>query len=287
MTLKHAFELYKAESPMTAPQFIAGQVLTDSTDVGGGDVSRLCQNLDMINKARIAAHRIATTMNNNGSSRSHMFLVLSVQQPGVSTGYLTVVDMAGRESPLDLIEWTIKHEKFKYPQLSMTSGITSAINPANKDLLVHVRESVFVNETINHLTYYLKYKASQDKGFKFATFDQVKKAGSRRPAGRVGEQKEQKQTAVKLEDFNNYSEGYFAKDPSTEVGQPRNVEKVPSVRDNTVGMVTILEWLNALGGAGRPAKFVMVCTVRPGQGDEEAIKKTLQFAASVSSYSSM
>jgi hypothetical protein len=71
------------------------------------NVSQVQDLLDDIQKKRIAAGRIKSTPNNKESSRGHLFLIFQVKSAGVlgltnKTGYLTVVDMAGVESPFDI-----------------------------------------------------------------------------------------------------------------------------------------------------------------------------------------
>lgn len=64
-----------------------------------------------IDNHRQAYGRITETKNNKTSSRSHLFLVFSVTH-NTSTSYVTFVDMAGREDPVDIIKKEYEYHNF-------------------------------------------------------------------------------------------------------------------------------------------------------------------------------
>jgi Kinesin motor domain len=149
---------------------------------------------------RISKGRIKRTPNNKESSRSHLYMVFEiefeprdVQQRG-KRGYVTIVDTAGRESPLDIMETfldvadgaTTIQEKEKLLNRTLLSLLSPAQSMGLKLVQDHkrrfgqveengmvidldeeytpariidiVREGVYINETINHLIYYFKSK---------------------------------------------------------------------------------------------------------------------------------
>jgi len=65
---------------------------------GLNDIQDLVNN---ITNHRIKKQRIKRTPNNKESSRSHLYIVFEIKQ-GDQTGHLTFIDMAGRESPIQL-----------------------------------------------------------------------------------------------------------------------------------------------------------------------------------------
>lgn len=74
--------------------------------------------LDPINSDRVKYKHIKATPNNNKSSRSHLFITLKITNDE-KVGYLTLVDMAGIEDPIDLtytIIPTIDLAEIFYPE---------------------------------------------------------------------------------------------------------------------------------------------------------------------------
>ena len=148
-----------------------------------------------INTVRERAGRIKATQNNPDSSRSHLFITFSFKYPNGKTGFLTIVDMGGVESPFDILnQFYVKTGgarsdwKIYTPSFLMDKGILpdtlfqrrvftvndpeiawydvdkrqDFVNKLNsysteqiKDI---VKEGLFINESINHLVYYFKKK---------------------------------------------------------------------------------------------------------------------------------
>lgn len=175
------------------------------------------------NQPRIKEYpTIKATPNNPNSSRSHLFIMLEFQFAGKS-GYLTLVDMGGMESPVDIFElffkpkegvgvdktlsqivsvsnnlpislknydlhtftptdplvsWYSDPTKFAKLLNSYLSPYTSGGNPpAESEFTRLLVEGVFINETINQMTYYFLERLRNEKEAK----DRVKvsKAGGK------------------------------------------------------------------------------------------------------------
>jgi hypothetical protein len=221
--------------------------------------------------------RIKKTVNNPESSRSHLFIVFKVTfvDPNNSdkkiTGYVTIVDMAGKESPqlilnvetdgkteigtslmrstsLNLSEQSIKNSN---PKLSELFSNLSKLNPSQnkeyKELLKKresevktlVSEGIYINESLNHLRYYLSKKANKPVELEFI-----------------------KPTSTN----SNYDPNKFYNNPKTEM--PKSEENTnPGYK---VFMIPILEKLDTLGKEkddtaatdNKPTKFVMINTIR-------------------------
>jgi len=116
--------------------------------------------LDEITQHRINQGRIKSTINNPESSRGHLFILFEVKC-GDTTSYLTIVDMAGVENPIDIKNSYFPKESVEYV-LSATSDkttrqllINNYKNVQVEKVLNTITEGIFINETINHMKYYL------------------------------------------------------------------------------------------------------------------------------------
>jgi len=137
---------------------------------------------------------IKATTNNDQSSRSHLFLIFEITFKSGKTGYITIIDAAGRESPLEMFKLYFNEKIFeeqKNPSFVFGSALTlplPAIETFVKDQYVDngknlvkpvdikkndvtskntypidyalqiTKEGVFINESINHMIYYFKKK---------------------------------------------------------------------------------------------------------------------------------
>jgi hypothetical protein len=75
--------------------------------------SDLTSTLLSVNKKRTDEGRIKPTVNNDKSSRSHLFVTLKYTGNTGKTGFLTFVDMAGSESPIDMYNSMIRMDEKK------------------------------------------------------------------------------------------------------------------------------------------------------------------------------
>lgn len=150
--------------------------------------------LKAITEYRKMRGRIKETPNNPESSRGHLFLTFKVKSndAGVmNESYLTVIDMGGAEDPFKIIN-------NYFQKMSSTSQIFSTTNPDagnrygnnlfwrppaeygknfvtvakeknvppedfRRSVFSIISEGLFINETINHLTYYLHQKKGVTK----------------------------------------------------------------------------------------------------------------------------
>lgn len=117
-------------------------------------------DIDLIDQTRKLQARIAKTSNNDNSSRSHLFLVFEVVHKEYK-GYLTLVDMAGREDPIDMIREKIP--KFGTPDAKgipfgsyMPINTSEAVDPKKTSGIspIVLKEGIYINETINHMRSY-------------------------------------------------------------------------------------------------------------------------------------
>ena len=206
-----------------------------------------------VTKYRQDKGHIKQTVNNPESSRSHLYITLDVQDSnGNNKGYITFVDMAGRETPLNVVTDSIKNTDYNISDLITDFSLFSenqlqsrkyctSINknmPECKKIKELIKESFYINESINHLKWYLQTK--QNKMI-------------------------EKPTQIsKLTEYSN--------------------EKVFNTPiSSNVPTISILESLDKLGGVGKPSKFVMLCAVRTEKDYCDQTKSTIEFAQSIAS----
>lgn len=113
-------------------------------------------------------HRIKKTPNNPVSSRSHLYMVYEILFENGKSGYITVVDTAGRESPLDIYNMFI--DTSKRIDLTTILGPTGGSHVVKRyikseysdydenDVFEILKEGFYINETINHLIYFFNKK---------------------------------------------------------------------------------------------------------------------------------
>lgn len=214
---------------------------------------------DIIDKYRTEMGRIKKTPNNPTSSRSHLFFVFEITFVGGKTGYITLVDTAGRESPTDIFKTFIDASRTNLGSIMTPDGkkeigkyVKKGLDPEYTPLHIFevLKEGFYINETINHLTYYFN-----KKNYK--------------------ETKSQKQdkNAQKYNVAHNYV-------------TPRVEEDVINESNNCL-MIPILKFLDQLskntGGQFKPTKFIMMCMVRQEERYCDQIYETLEFAENVKS----
>ena len=258
--------------------------------ITGKELYELRKVLDLhrVNKGRIKA-----TPNNPQSSRSHLFITLEFIYANNTKGYLTVVDMGGRESSIDVLEMFLeKPEKEKWQLTSMLMNDATLIpkyitghnftvtdpslswiydekryssEPAytqevnlyvkrlnsishDMDKVIQVlKESVFINETINQLT--LFFKVRQD------------------PNG-----------------LHNVKELRFPLDEKKNPYDPLHFLAGRPTANDKMGMYRILTNLSTL--YNKPSKFVMICNIRQESTPSNfcrATRDSLEFAHGIRS----
>jgi hypothetical protein len=219
---------------------------------------------DIIENYRKNNNRIKTTPNNPVSSRSHLYLVFEIEFKNGKTGYITIVDMAGKESPLDLYNTFIDTTKTKLASImapapvggeekisaTMRQDLVDSYSP--KSVFEILKESFYINESINHLIYYFN-------------------------------KKNYRQYPVALQSQN--SEKY---DTLKYYIKPEEEEKTINTSNNCL-MIPILKFLENLSNKNKkedewlPTKFITICNIRQEELYCEQTFKTLEFAQSIKS----
>jgi hypothetical protein len=215
-----------------------------------------------IDTYRIQKGRIKRTPNNPVSSRSHLYFVFEIQFETGKTGYVTIVDTAGRESPIDIYETFIDTSKTQLGSIMAPSGgenlIGKTMRPeikekyTPKEILEVLREGFYINESINHLVYFFNAK-------------------------------NYKKTDVYLQSTNpdKYNVSRFYVKPSDE-------ERIISDVNNCL-TVPIMKFLDSLADKNRPdaewrpTKFITILAVRQENKYCDQTFSTLEFAQSVKS----
>ena len=215
---------------------------------------------DVITSYRKDRNRIKKTPNNDESSRSHLFMVFEVSFTSGKKGYISVIDMAGRESPVDIFDMFIDSSRAKLASVMSPSGevslIRKVLNPGlnytPENVYDILKEGFYINETINHLIYYFN-----KKNFRYM-----------KPMMQVG-------------DIEKY-------DVSRYYVKPQDEEEVVKFNvGNNCLMIPLLKFLEGLSSKGSsswlPTKFITIVNVRQEDRYCKQTLETLQFAQSIKS----
>lgn len=223
-----------------------------------GDLYGLTEAID---KYRLEKKRIKATPNNVVSSRSHLFFVFEVTFDTGKVGYVTIVDTAGRESPLDIFHDFLDTSKTTLASI-MSPPPVGGVGSVAKHLKTKVydpenvfnilKEGFYINETINHLVYYFN-------------------------------KKNYKKTKVLLQP--DSAEKYLV---DRFYVSPMNEESVINKSNNCL-TIPIMNFLDTLSNKNKsdidykPTKFIMLCNVRQEEKYCDQTVETLNFAQTVSS----
>lgn len=266
-------------------------------DTSSQTISALNENisniLKLINLYRIKEERQKVTKNNPVSSRSHLYIVFEITKPDGKKGYITFVDMAGRENYKFLYDqmisksYTIRYllskgTKITEQDLNNTFNATliaetvkgdnlrdigSVLSPSSdittqkgqkeirEQIITKIKsikyiidllfESLYINESINHLVYYFKNKMNliKEGDIKTQTYDVT---------------------------TTNYETKYYFSKPN-EATTPIITQK-------------LLNYLNNLNNdSSKPTKFIMMCMVRREKEYRDQTIETLDFASDIKS----
>ena len=315
MEVAYIFEMYNKKFTPTIPN-ISGQILTlvgDPTFENPGILissenpvfKTYIEKEDMltdfkpeyintltgaIEKYRIQKNRIKKTPNNPVSSRSHLFLVFKITFTTGKVGYVTIVDTAGRESPLGIKNIFINDKSSTGKDIPLLSLLDEKSGPTTietnlrpdikaltidetikdrkgKDVVVKtpiytgknvyeiLHEGFYINETINHLIYYFN-----------------KKNGKTMTIGPAMKQK------AGLKD---YSDDKYFVDPVVEDGKGKEIDK-----NKNCLMIPVLNFLDTISKSGaeyKPTKFITMVCVRQDQPYCGQIFGSLEFAQKIKS----
>ena len=221
-----------------------------------------------LEKYRKEKGRVKKTPNNPVSSRSHLFMVYEITfepKQGNSVGkvgYITIVDTAGRESPMDIYNMFIDNSSRNASLTSIFSldtgkGIVGQyLNKKYADYVPQdvydiLREGFYINETINHLIYFFN-------------------------------KKNYKKTTVKIQtNLDHYSNDRYYVDPA--------VEEIGINPLNDCLTIPILKFLDTLSNKKaesddfKPTKFIALVCARKDIQYCDQIFSSLEFAEKIRS----
>ena len=222
---------------------------------------------ELLETYRVSKDRIKKTPNNPVSSRSHLYMIFEISFTDGKIGYITICDTAGRESPLDI--YNIFIDKSKKTSLTTILGPTggpgvinlkSEVSMYDKTNVFNIlKEGFYINETINHLVYFLNKK----------NYRKTKVIG-------------QKGNSANPDPLSNYQISRFYVNPIKEE------ESIDS--SNNCLTIPILKFLDALSNKKskeidnyKPTKFCMLVCIRKEEVYCNQIFNSLEFAQDIKS----
>ena len=143
------------------------EYLSDKINVNNLHINDINTLTNILEQYRKKHFRIKATPNNPVSSRSHLYMVFEITFENNKTGYITIVDTAGRESPLDIYNMFIDTKSVNLTTLLGPTGgadiVGRHLNPEYKaykpnDVYEILKEGFYINETLNHLIYFFNKK---------------------------------------------------------------------------------------------------------------------------------
>ena len=229
-----------------------------------------------ITKKRIKNKRIKETPNNKESSRSHLYITFKISKDG-TVSYFTVIDCAGRETPKEIFDSYFSFEKTgNYPgtfylydiknlnekntyvsKLKTVTGTKDEIKKYVSDnkskLTVQlqyikdlIKEGFYINESLNHLIYFINKQA--DNEYKFNT-----------------------KTSLQTNITDKYDPSKYFYNPSES-------------KSNSIQTIKILEEIfKKKGSSGINPKIIMFTNIRLEQTRCIDTNKSLEFAQQVKS----
>jgi hypothetical protein len=124
--------------------------------------------VNILNTYRKSKRRIKMTPFNDNSSRSNLYFIFELTFNTGKKGYVTVIDNAGMESPIDLFHLFIKNVSLESLLAPQPIGGVDTVkkylleewkdNYSAQNVFDIIKEGFYINETINHLKYYLSKK---------------------------------------------------------------------------------------------------------------------------------
>jgi len=197
---------------------------------------------DRLNKYRVEHKRIKRTPNNPVSSRTHLYIVLEINFESGIKGYITLIDMAGRENSVDIFN-TFMDQSGRYPiTLTDILGPTGApgkikLKPELSEYTEStvydiLKESFYINESINHLNYFFHIKNYQKYNIRFES-----------------------------ENLDHYTTSKFYVDPRQEM-----TSILGDKNCLTIPIMQYLDHLNAVSSDQfKPTKFITLVCIRKDQ----------------------
>jgi hypothetical protein len=259
------------------------------------NVQGVIELLQQINDIRISKKNVLATPNNPFSSRSHLFINLELYYPDGHTSKITFCDLGGRESPFELLrmfyEIPENTRDLQFASLLLpTTSIASSPYPRhvftindpliswftgtqiekqafvndlnNVDIKLLLKQSLFINETLNHFEYFVKQ--NQKQSFNYTQIQEEKALISRTSKG-ITE--------------NTYNLQHFlVKKPMFDSNYKNNTNRSTT---DPIKMYSLLTDLYT--NSNLKTKLVMVCNVRPESKYCKVTNDTLEFANNIKS----
>jgi hypothetical protein len=243
------------------PQFSKFSKQSDFTlDI---DIDNLALNnietlINKITEYRKSQGRIRKTPNNLESSRSNLYIVFTITFTNGTVGNLTVIDNAGRESPIEIYEQFINTKLGSLPGIMSPSGgqelITKSLKPeyseyTSEDVYKLLKEGFYINESLNHLIYFFNTKNNIHTNVY-----------------------PQSSSLTKYDTTKYY---ISPKSESNSIKEANNCLTIPIMK--------YLDNLNYNRKVYKPSKFVMICNIRQEPVYYNSTISSLEFASSIKS----
>jgi len=145
------------------------KILPSYIDINDINIDNFYSLLNNIDNYRKNKGRICKIPNNTHSNRSHLYMIFKIVFDNNKSSYITVIDTASKESPNDLFNYFIDNTKTKMHIIMAPEPIGGIAkiektikqddyilnNYSPSDIFKILNESFYINETINHMLYYL------------------------------------------------------------------------------------------------------------------------------------
>lgn len=246
---------YSKDETQEFAEYLSNKINVNNLHIN--DINTLTNILEQYRKIHF---RIKATPNNPVSSRSHLYMVFEITFENNKTGYITIVDTAGRESPLDIYNMFIDTKDINLTTILGPTGgadiVGRYLKPEYKsyepnNVYEILREGFYINETLNHLIYFFNKK--NYKNTKITT-----------------------QTS--LDKYNNNR--YYV--------NPQSEEDTVDPVNNCL-MIPILKFLDVISNRNKsdedytPTKFITIACVRKDASFCSQIFSTLEFSEKINS----
>jgi chromosome segregation ATPase len=258
-----------------------------------------------ITKYRIRKDRIKETPNNKESSRSHLYMIFEIRFDNGKTGYITMIDMAGRESPIDIYKTFYpelpedrKERVYLYDLFTITSSNREKAERNIKKIIKTEGRGEEMERILQKAIMTVENRKSEKytpDELKYYTPDDISKVilegiyinetinhlmyyFNKKNFGDVEIKRENIQSNLSSQ----YAVDKYFINPKIEDENP-NLNK-----SNNCIMIPILKYLDNLSktkevGEFKPTKFIMLCMVRQEERYCNQIKETLEFAQKIKS----
>ncbi len=236
----------------TDEQFLFKDLINfDKNNIKITDFAKL---INTIEEYRLNNGRIKSTIFNPVSSRSHLYIILEISFENGIVSYLTIIDMAGRESPIDIYNKYINTSKTSLTSIMAPAPIggvntiernmklqyVDTISP--KHILDLIKEGFYINESLNHLIYYFqKLRNKVDK--------------------------------IQIQIESKYNTNNFFVNPKTE-------EKYINTANNCL-TIPILQYISNLSLGKNKTKYIMICNIRQEESFCDQTVSSLEFAMKI------